>query len=93
MDLYGNKPGSKDTPKEDSMKITAPMAFLNRMGPSHYTEINPGTSFAFGVTEYKGTITKDNSSLKANSSLLDVIGSDFSPLLDIHNISFGGVKV
>lgn len=93
MDLYGNKPGSSNTPKEDSMKITAPMAFLNRMGPSYYTEINPGTSFAFRVTEYKGTITKDNSSLKASSSLLDVIGSDFSPLLDIHNISFGGVKV
>ena len=91
-DLAVNKLGEK-TKEPEGMKITAPIAFLNRKGPSFRTEINPGTSFAFNVTEYKGNITKDNSNLKANSSLLDVIGSDFNPLLDTNNISFGGVRI
>lgn len=92
LDLTGKKPGEADT-KEQQMNITSPIAFLNRKGYYTNVEINPGTSFAFNATVYKGNITKDNSNLKANASLLDVIGSDFNPILDTDNASFGGIKV
>ena len=87
-----NAKGSSSSTSSDDVKVNVPTQFVAGLGQDSMYQIYDATNDALVVYSNEMNLTKDNSPM-GRSSLLEVTGSDFGPILDFNNASMGGMKL
>ena len=87
-----NAKGSSSSISSDDVKVNVPTQFVAGLGQDSMYQIYDATNDALVVYSNEMNLTKDNSPM-GRSSLLEVTGSDFGPILDFNNASMGGMKL
>lgn len=90
-----DKDGKKvDKSKESELKVNSAGKFLMGAGYKNDYIINPETSHQYLVHSTSMPLTKSNGDyIPGNSSLQEVVSGEYSPILDMQNVSMGMKKV